>query len=137
LNDSRNQNNTLFNTTLQGVSALDPTKVPLSRNEQVNVAGALTANITNSSGFDRSNPNASNVSIAASQTGDRVFAINNQNPGAPNAVYTSVDVNQARVQPLEVSSAQALPPQQAPPQPVQQAVVPPQIENTPAPRSVS
>jgi hypothetical protein len=136
LNDSRNQNNALFNTTLQGVSSLDPSKVPLNRNEQVNVAGALTANITNSSGFDRSNPNSPNVSIAASQTGDRVFAINNQNPSAPNAIYTSVDVNQARVQPLEVSSAQALPPQAAP-QPVQQAMAQPQVENTPAPRSIN
>lgn len=137
LNDARNQNNSLFNTTLQGVSALDPSKVSLSSNERVNVAGALTANITNTPGFDRINTSPSNVSIAASQSGDRVFAINNQNPGAPNAVYTSVDVNQARAQPIEVSSSQALPPAPTPPPPVQQTAVAPQIEGSPASKGIN
>jgi hypothetical protein len=110
------------------VSNLDPSRVQLNRSEQVNVAGALTANITNTPGFERNSPNPSNISIAASQSGDRVFAINGQNPGAPNAVYTSVDVNQARSQPLEVSSAQAaVPPPQTP------VVQTPQVQSQPQP----
>jgi hypothetical protein len=111
------------------VSNLDPSKVPLNRNEQVNVAGALTANITNTPGFERNNPNPSNISIAASQSGDRVFAINGQNPAAPNAVYTSVDVSQARNQPLEVSSAQSSLP---PPTPTVQTAP---VQNQPQPEN--
>jgi hypothetical protein len=111
------------------VSNLDPNRVQLNRSEQVNVAGALTANITNTPGFERNNPNPSNISIAASQSGDRVFAINGQNPGAPNAVYTSVDLNQARTQPLEVSSAQAVAPTQVP---VVQTPTPP-VQSQPQP----
>ncbi|MFZ5638433.1 MAG: XVIPCD domain-containing protein [Pseudomonadota bacterium] len=125
LNDPRNPNNQLYSTTLAGVSGLDPAKVPLNRNEQANVAGALTANMTNTPGFERNNPNPSNISIASSQTGDRVFAINGQNPSAPNAVYTSVDVNQARVQPLEVSTALANVPSRTPPV---QEQPPPQLD---------
>jgi hypothetical protein len=113
------------------VSNLDPNRVQLNRSEQVNVAGALTANITNTPGFERNNPNPSNISIAASQSGDRVFAINGQNPGAPNAVYTSVDLNQARTQPLEVSSAQATLPSQTP------AVQTPQVQNQPQPENIA
>jgi hypothetical protein len=134
LNDPRSQNNSLFASTLQGVSALDPSKVSLNSNERVNVAGALTANIINTPGFDRSNSNPSAVSIAASQNGDRVFAINNQNPSAPNAVHTSVDLNQARMQPIEVSSAQVLP---TPPPVQQQTTTAPQIESSPTPRAIN
>ncbi len=126
LSDARNPNNTLFNTTLQGVNALDPSKVPLTRTEAVSVAGALTANITNTPGFDRTNPSPANISIAANQSGERVFAINNQNPGAANAVYTSVDVNQARNQELGVSTAQSQPP---PERHVQPTVPQPQVDN--------
>ena len=136
LNDEKNPNNGLFNAALQGVTALDPSKVLLNKDEQVNLAAALTANMSNNPNFDRLNPNPANISIAASEAGDRVFAINNQNPGAPNAVYTSVDVNQARAQPLEVSSAQALPPPPVPAPDMQQALTQQQMDNTPSPRAI-
>lgn len=137
LNDPKNPNNPLFNTTLLGVSNLDPSKVQLNRTEQINTAGALAANVTNTPGFNRDNPNPSNLSVAASQDGNRVFAINNKNPDAPNAVYTSVDLNQARNQPLEVSTALAQPPQPtAPVQVVQTPLVAP-LESAPQSRGMN
>ncbi|TXH73612.1 MAG: hypothetical protein E6Q88_05210 [Lysobacteraceae bacterium] len=120
INDTRNASNPLFNSVLSAVEGLDPAKYPLSRSEQINIAGALTAGMANTPGFDLNAPGASNISLAFSQGGDRIFLINNPNPGAPNAVYASVDLDQARHQSLEQSTqlaaAQAVPKQDPPTQ---------------------
>lgn len=136
LNDPAHPNKPLFDAVLKGVGDLDPARVALTPAEQANVAAALTANMTQTQGFPREQTDAVQVSIAASDKGDRVFAINGQSPEAPNAVYTSVAVEQARAQPLDVSTAQAIAPQQQelqPPKPVQEQSTP--IE-TPAPRVI-
>ena len=114
LNDPANPNKPLYDVVLQGVGTLDASKVPLTETEQINVAGALTASMTQTPGFQRGNPDPTAISIAVSESGDRVFAINSQNPGAPNAMYTSVEVEQVRGQSLQVSSAQIAPPSSAP-----------------------
>lgn len=114
LNDPANPNKPLYDAVLQGVGTLDASKVPLTETERINVAGALTASMTQTPGFQRGNPDPTAISIAASENGDRVFAINSQNPGAPNAMYTSVEVEQVRSQSLQVSSAQIAPPSSAP-----------------------
>jgi len=136
LSDPAHPNKPLFDAVLKGVGDLDPARVALTPAEQTNVAAALTANMTQTQGFPREQTDAVQVSVAASDKGDRVFAINGQNPDAPNAVYTSVAVDQARAQPLDVSTAQAIAPQQQepqPPKPVQEQSTP--IE-TPAPRAI-
>ncbi len=136
LNDPSNPNKPLFDAVLKGVGDLDPARVALTPAEQTNVAAALTASMTQTQGFPREQSDAMQVSVAASDKGDRVFAINGQNPDAPNAVYISVSVEQARAQPLDVSTAQAIAPQQQelqPPKPVQEQSA--TIE-TPAPRAI-
>ncbi len=123
LNDPANPNKPLFDAVLKGVGDLDPARVALTPAEQTNVAAALTASMTQTQGFPREQSDVMQVSVAASDKGDRVFAINGQNPNAPNAVYISVAVDQARAQPLDVSTAQAIAPQQQelqPPKPVQE-----------------
>lgn len=136
LNDPANPNKPLFDAVLKGVGDLDPARVALTPTERTNVAAALTASMTQSQGFSREQSDVVQVSVAASDKGDRVFAISGQNPDAPNAVYISVAVEQARAQPLDVSTAQAIAPQQQelqPPKPVQEQS--PTIE-TPAPRAI-
>ena len=136
LNDPANPNKPLFDAVLKGVGDLDPARVALTPAEQTNVAAALTASMTQTQGFPREQSDVVQVSVAASDKGDRVFAINGQNPDAPNAVYISVAVEQARAQPLDVSTAQAIAPQQQelqPPKPVQEQSA--TIE-TPAPRTI-
>ena len=136
LNDPANPNKPLFDAVLKGVGDLDPARVALTPAEQTNVAAALTASMTQTQGFPREQSDVVQVSVAASDKGDRVFAINGQNPDAANAVYISVAVEQARAQPLDVSTAQAIAPQQQelqPPKPVQEQSA--TIE-TPAPRAI-
>ena len=136
LNDPAHPNKPLFDAVLKGLGDLDPARVALTPAEQTNVAAALTASMTQTQGFPREQTDTVQVSVAASDKGDRVFAINGQSPDAPNAVYTSVAVDQARAQPLDVSTAQAIAPQQQelqPPKPAQEQPTP--IE-TPAPRAV-
>lgn len=107
LNETTHPNKPLYDAVLQGVGNLDASKVSLTGTEQINVAGALTASMTQTPGFQQQgNPDPAAISIAASENGDRVFAINNQNPGAPNALYTSVEVELVRNQSLQASSAQ-------------------------------
>lgn len=126
LNDAANPNKPLFDTVLKGVGELDPSRVALTPAEQTNVAAALAANITQTPGFQRDSGDPALLSVVASDNGDRVFAINNLNPDAPNAVHTSVAVEQARTQPLNVSTAQAVAQQQElpPPKPVQEQAAP-------------
>lgn len=135
LNDAASPNKPLFDATLKGVGELDPARVALTPTEQTNVAAALTANMTQTPGFQRDNGDPALVSIVASDSGDRIFAINHQNPDAPNAVHTSVAVDQARAQPLEVSTALAMVPQQelSPPTPVQEQAL---STETTQPRSI-
>jgi hypothetical protein len=130
LSDPDHPNKPLYDAVLHGVGKLDASKVPLSGAEQSNVAGALTANMTQMPGFNRGNPDPASISVAASESGDRIFAINSQNPGAPNAMHTSVALDQARGQSLSASSAQALvtPTPAAPelPNPTQDQAQPPE-----------
>ena len=136
LNDPANPNKPLFDAVLKGVGDLDPARVALTPAEQTNVAAALTAGMTQTQGFPREQSDVVQVSVAASDKGDRVFAINGQNPDAPNAVYISVAVEQARAQPLDVSTAQAIAPQQQelqPPKPMQEQSA---TMETPVPRAV-
>ena len=123
LNDPANPNKPLFDAVLKGDGDLDPARVALTPAEQTNVAAALTASMIQTQGFPREQSDVVQVSVAASDKGDRVFAINGQNPDAPNAVYISVAVEQARTQSLDVSTAQAIAPQQQelqPPKPTQE-----------------
>jgi hypothetical protein len=106
LNDPAHPNKPLYDAVLQGVGNLDASKVTLT--------GTLTASMTQTPGFQGGNPDPTAISIAASENGDRVFAINSQNPGAPSAMYTSVELEQARGQSLQASSAQVVQPLSAP-----------------------
>jgi hypothetical protein len=136
LNNPGNQSNNLFTAALNGVNGLDPSRVSLNANERTNVAGALTANMVTTPGFSASSQDPSKLSIAASQNGDRVFAIASADPRAQNAAYTSVEVASARTQPIEVSSAQALPPP-APVVTVQPVAAVPVVENSTPSRSLN
>lgn len=132
LSDAAHPHKPLYDTVLHGVGHLDASKVSLSGAEQANVAGALTASMTQTPGFHRGNPELASISIAASENGDRIFAINSQNPGAPTAIHTSVDVELARGQSLSASSAQALAvPSPAPelPKPAQEQTLPPEQQS--------
>ncbi|NOT86576.1 MAG: hypothetical protein HOP03_00165 [Lysobacter sp.] len=125
LNDPANPNKPLYDAVLQGVGNLDASKLSLTGTEQINVAGALTASMTQTPGFNRGNPDPAAISIAVSENGDRVFAINSQNPGAPNAMYTSVEVEQVRNQSLQASSSQVAQPPSLPepPKPAQEQTI--------------
>lgn len=139
LNDPAHPNKPLFDAVLKGVGDLDPARVPLTPAEQTNVAAALTANMTQTQGFPREQADVVQVSVAASDKGDRVFAINGQSPDAPSAVYASVAVEQARAQPIDVSTAQAIAPQQQelqPPKPPVQEQSTPIEAPTQAPRAI-
>ncbi len=134
LDDTANPHKPLFEAVQKGVGGLDPSKIPLSPADRTNIAGALTANMLQTPGFQGANPDPATISISASDRGDRIFAVNSQNPASPSAVYTSVVVDEARKQPLEVSTALAgatQPP--APPTPAQEQTQ--QVE-LPSPRVI-
>lgn len=135
LNDPGHPDKPLFDAVLKGVGDLDPARVALTPTEQTNVAAALTANMTQTQGFLREQTDAVQVSVAANDKGDRVFAINGQNPDAPNAVYASVAVEQARAQPLDISTAQAIAPQKEL-QPPRQAQEQSTSIEAPSPRAI-
>jgi hypothetical protein len=108
LTDSGHPHKSLYDAVLHGVGNLDGSKVALSSTEQSNIAGALTAHMTQLPGFHRSNSDLVSISIASSEDGSRVFAINSQSPNAPGAMHTSVEIDQARGRSLIASSAQAM-----------------------------
>lgn len=131
LDDTANPHKPLFEAVQKGVGDLDSTKIPLSSADRANIAGALTANMLQTPGFHGANPDPSTISISASDRGDRIFAINSQNPASPSAVYTSVVVDEARKQPLEVSTALAAAQSPAPPAPTPTQEQTQQVESPP------
>lgn len=131
LDDAANPHKPLFEAVQKGVGDLDSTKIPLSSADRANIAGALTANMLQTPGFHGANPDPSTISISASDRGDRIFAINSQNPASPSAVYTSVVVDEARKQPLEVSTALAAAQSPAPPAPTPTQEQTQQVESPP------
>ena len=134
LDDTANPHKPLFEAVQKGVGDLDSTKIPLNSADRANIAGALTANMLQTPGFQGANPDPATISISASDRGDRIFAVNSQNPASPSAVYTSVVVDEARKQPLEVSTALAGAAQPlAPPTPAQEQTQ--QVE-LPSPRVI-
>lgn len=137
LDDAANPHKPLFEAVQKGVDGLDPSKVPLSPADRTNIAGALTANMLQTPGFHGAKPDPETLSISASDRGDRIFAVNSQNPASPSAVYTSVVVDEARRQPLEVSSAlvAAQPPASPTPAPAVQEETQQVVSQ--APRSVA
>ena len=121
LNDAANPDKPMYDAVLKGVNGLDPARVALTPEEQVKVAGALTASMAQTPGFNRATADLSSITIALSENGDRLFVINHQNPGAPDAMRASVALDTARGQSLEASSeqmlvAQTVAPQQKPAQ---------------------
>jgi hypothetical protein len=139
LDDAANTHKPLFEAVQKGVDGLDPSKVPLSPTDRTNIAGALTANMLQTPGFHGAKPDPETLSISASDRGDRIFAVNSQNPASPSAVYTSVVVDEARRQPLEVSSAlvAAQPPSSPTPAAAVQEQEQTQQIGSQAPRSVA
>jgi hypothetical protein len=121
-----------------GMHALDAQRLPLSADERSNVAGALTAQLAQTPGFNRDGFDPHKLSVAIGQGNDRVFAIHGSHPGAPDAVHANVSVDQAKQQPLQVSAAQAT---AEPPQPqrtaAQQTEQPSQSTPAVAPRTMS
>lgn len=121
LNDAANPDKPMYDAVLKGVNGLDPARVTLTPEEQIKVAGALTASMAQTPGFNRATADLSSITIALSENGDRLFVINHQNPGAPDAMRASVALDTARGQSLEASSeqmlvAQTVAPQQKPAQ---------------------
>lgn len=100
----------------KGIGQQDASRLSLNPAEHANAAGALTAHLSQTPGFDRAKFDAGQLSVALSEGNDRLFAIQGRTPGAPDAVYANVAIDQAKQQPLEVSSAQAMiePPKPAP-----------------------
>lgn len=135
LDNDANPHKPLFEAVQKGVGNLDPSKVALTASERINIIGALTANTLHTPGFHRANPDPETISISASDTGDRIFAVNSLNPGSPGAVYTNVVVDVARRQSLEVSTAlaAAYQPTAAAPTPANEQL---QQGESPAPRIV-
>lgn len=137
MNDSAHPSFPMYEAVLKGLHAQDSTRLPLSADERSNVAGALTAHLAQTPGFNREGFDAKHLSVALNETNDRVFAIHGQQPGAPDAVYANVSVDQAKQQSLQVSTAAAMvePPQ---PQPQRQQDAPQQDAPAPAvaPRSL-
>ena len=121
----------------KGIGEQDASRLSLNPSEHANTAGALTAHLAQTPGFDRTKFDPAALSVALSEGNDRLFAIQGRTPGAPDAVYANVAVDQARQQPLEVSSAQAViePPKPAPQQ-VQSQEQPQQDAPSIAPRSL-
>jgi hypothetical protein len=135
LDDAANPHKPLFEAVQKGVGDLNPSKIPLNSTERTNIAGALTANMLQTPGFHGTHPDPTTISISASERGDRIFAVNSQNPASPSAVYTSVVVDEARRQPLEVSSALAAAQPLAPPAPTPTQEQTQQVES-PSPRAI-
>jgi hypothetical protein len=135
LDNAANPHKPLFEAVHKGVGDLDPSKIPLSPADRTNIAGALTANMLQTPGFHGAHPDPTTISISASDRGDRIFAVNSQNPASPSAVYTSVVVDEARRQPLEVSSALAAAQPLAPPAPTPTQEQTQQVES-PSPRAI-
>ena len=127
---------TVYSAVHKGIGEQNAVRLSLNPSEHANTAGALTAHLSQTPGFDRSKFDPANLSVALSEGNDRLFAIQGRTPGAPDAVYAAVAVDQAKQQPLEVSSAKAMnePPK---PTPQTQAQEQPQ-QDTPniAPRSL-
>lgn len=116
LNDAASPDKPMYDAVLRGVNGLDPARVALTPEEQVKVAGALTASMAQTPGFNRATADLSSITIALSENGDRLFVINHQNPGAPDAMRASVALDTARGQSLEASSEQMLVAQTVAPQ---------------------
>lgn len=110
--------NGVYDAVHKGIGAQDASRLSLNPSEHANTAGALTAHLAQTPGFDRTTFDPATLSVALSEGNDRLFAIQGRTPGAPDAVYANVAVDQAKQQPLEVSSAQAMiePPKPAPQQ---------------------
>lgn len=113
MNDSAHPSFPMYDAVLKGLHAQDSTRLPLSAEERSNVAGALTAHLAQTPGFNREGFDAKHLSVALNEGNDRVFAIHGQQPGAPDAIYANVSVDQAKQQSLQVSTAAAMvePPQ--------------------------
>lgn len=109
LDDPAHAQAPLYDTTLKAVAELAPAPAALSPQEQANVAAALTAQMANSTAFASQLADPSQVSFGVAQNGERLFAINHAVPDALNAVHVSVDLQQARQQAVDVSSAQVDP----------------------------
>jgi hypothetical protein len=121
-----------------GMHALDAQRLPLSADERSNVAGALTAQLAQTPGFNRDGFDPKQLSVAVGEGNDRVFAIHGSHPGAPDAVYANVSVDQAKQQSLQVSGAQATaePPQPQRTAPQQETEQPSQASPVIAPRTL-
>lgn len=104
LNDAANPDKPMYDAALKGVSGLDPTRVKLTPEEQVNVAGALTASMAQLPGFDRTKADFSAFTFALNDSGDHLFMIHHSNPAAPDALRTSISLEAARTQSLMASS---------------------------------
>lgn len=130
--------NAVYDAVHKGIGAQDASRLSLNPSEHANTAGALTAHLSQTPGFDRSKFDPANLSVALSEGNDRLFAIQGRTPGAPDAIYAAVAVDQAKQQPLEVSSAQAMiePPKPAPQAQGQAQEQPQQDAPTIAPRSL-
>lgn len=109
LDDPSHTHAPLYDTTLKAVAELAPANAALSAQEHANVAAALTAQMANSTAFAPQAADPSQVSFGLAQNGERLFAINHTTPDALNAVHVSVDLQQARQQAVDVSSAQVDP----------------------------
>lgn len=104
LNDAANPDKPMYDAALKGVSGLDPTRVKLTPEEQVNVAGALTASMAQLPGFDRTKADFSAFTFALNDSGDHLFMIHHSDPAAPDALRTSISLEAARTQSLMASS---------------------------------
>jgi hypothetical protein len=104
LNDTANPDKPMYDAVLKGVSGLDPARVTLTPEEQVNVAGALTASMAQLPGFDRTKADFSTFTFALNDSGDHLFMIHHLDPTAPDALRTSVPLETARTQSLMSSS---------------------------------
>lgn len=104
LDDPAHPHAPLYGAALRAVAELTPAQATMSPTEQANVAAALTARMTADTTFAQQLGDPSRLSFGLGQSGDRLFAINHPVPDAPNAVHVSVDLAQARTQPIEASS---------------------------------
>lgn len=107
LDDPSHPHAPLFGAALKAVAELAPAQSAMAPAEQANVAAALTARMASDTTFAQQLGDPSRLSFGLGQNGDRLFAINHPVPDAPNAVHVSVDLEQARVLPIEASSGQA------------------------------
>jgi hypothetical protein len=148
-NSATSQNQAMLNATFgryegvfaamnAGMNALDAQRLPLNAEERSNVAGALTAQLAQTPGFNRDGFDPKQLSVAVGEGNDRVFAIHGSHPGAPDAVYANVSVDQAKQQSLQVSGAAATaePPQPQRAAPQQETEQPSQANPAIAPRTL-